>query len=30
VLDRSVRLDGGVVLPGFTLPIHTLFTERGP
>ena len=30
VLDRSARLDGGVVLPGFTLPIHTLFTERGP
>src|SRR5919197_2011936 len=29
VLDTSAMLDGGVVLPGFTLPIHTLFTERG-
>jgi Uma2 family endonuclease len=30
VLNRSAMLDGGVVLPGFALPIHTLFTERGP
>jgi Uma2 family endonuclease len=27
MLDRSARLDGGAVLPGFTLPIRTLFTE---
>jgi Uma2 family endonuclease len=27
VLDKSAILDGGVVLPGFTLPIRTLFAE---
>ena len=30
VLDKLALLDGGVALPGFTLPIHTLFTERSP
>ena len=29
VLDKSAMLDGGVVLPGFTLPIYTLFAEPG-
>jgi Uma2 family endonuclease len=29
LLDKSAMLDGGVVLPGFTLPIRTLFTESG-
>jgi len=29
VLDKSATLDGGVVLPGFTLPIYTLFTDPG-
>jgi Uma2 family endonuclease len=29
VLDTSARLDGGVVLPGFTLSIHTLFPASG-
>lgn len=29
VLDASAMLDGGAVLPGFTLPIRTLFTEPG-
>jgi Uma2 family endonuclease len=27
VLDKSAILDGGVVLPGFTLPIRTFFAE---
>jgi Uma2 family endonuclease len=27
VLDTSATLDGGVILPGFTLPLRTLFTE---
>jgi len=29
VLDRSARLDGGVVLPGFALPLDTLFAVPG-
>jgi Uma2 family endonuclease len=29
LLDKSAILDGGVVLPGFTLPICILFTEPG-
>jgi Uma2 family endonuclease len=27
VLDKSATLDGGEVLPGFTLPLRALFTE---
>lgn len=27
VLEKSATADGGTVLPGFTLPLHTLFTE---
>jgi Uma2 family endonuclease len=27
VLEKSATADGGAVLPGFTLPLHTLFTE---
>ena len=29
VLDQSATLDGGVVLPGFTLPLCTLFAAPG-
>jgi Uma2 family endonuclease len=29
VLDTSAMLDGGVVLPGFTLSLRTLFTTAG-
>jgi Uma2 family endonuclease len=29
VLEKSAIVDDGVVLPGFTLPLHTLFTESG-
>jgi Uma2 family endonuclease len=29
VLDKAATADGGAVLPGFTLPLHTLFTVPG-
>jgi Uma2 family endonuclease len=30
LLHETDTLDGGVVLPGFTLPLHELFTELDP
>jgi Uma2 family endonuclease len=30
VLHESETLDGGTVLPGFTLPLAELFAEPGP
>jgi Uma2 family endonuclease len=29
ILDKSARLDGGVVLPGFTLPVQSIFVASG-